>query len=117
METEWPRMTAEMLKDCNKKVLAQMAKDRGIAGWHSMRKGQLIRVLTPAPASKKDASKAKKVPDRVAPSPAASRRAAVAAAPRTPTPMSARRGLDHGCVKDRIVTMVRDPYWLHTYWE
>lgn len=24
-------------------------------------------------------------------------------------------GLDH--VKDRIITMVRDPYWLHTYWE
>jgi hypothetical protein len=27
------------------------------------------------------------------------------------------RALDHACVKDRIITMVRDPYWLHTYWE
>lgn len=27
------------------------------------------------------------------------------------------RSLDHGCAKDRIITMVRDPYWLHTYWE
>jgi uncharacterized protein len=27
------------------------------------------------------------------------------------------RTLDHACVKDRIIMMVRDPYWLHAYWE
>ena len=27
------------------------------------------------------------------------------------------RALDHACVKDRIIAMVRDPYWLHVYWE
>ena len=27
------------------------------------------------------------------------------------------RALDHACVKDRIIIMVRDPYWLHAYWE
>ena len=48
METEWPRMTVDSLKDCNKKVLARMAKDQGIVGWHAMRKDQLIRALTPA---------------------------------------------------------------------
>ena len=42
-ETEWPRMTVDSLKDCNKKVLARMAKDQGIVGWHAMRKDQLIR--------------------------------------------------------------------------
>ena len=26
METEWPRMTVESLKDCNKKHLAQLAQ-------------------------------------------------------------------------------------------
>ncbi len=41
-------MTVETLKDCNKKVLARMAKDQGIVGWHSMRKDQLIRALTPS---------------------------------------------------------------------
>ena len=46
-ETEWPRMTVDSLKDCNKKVLARMAKDQGIVGWHAMRKDQLIRALTP----------------------------------------------------------------------
>ena len=41
-------MTVDTLKDCNKKVLAQMAKDRGIMGWHAMRKDQLIRALAPS---------------------------------------------------------------------
>ena len=35
METEWPRMTVDSLKDCNKKFLVQMAKDQGIVGWHA----------------------------------------------------------------------------------
>jgi len=109
-------MTAEMLNDCNKKVLAQMAKERGIVGWHSMRKDQLIRALAPAPASKKDA-KAKKAAERPAPAAELLRRTAATAAPSAPIPMIGPRGLDHGCMKDRIVTMVRDPYWLHTYWE
>src|SRR5262245_36255667 len=42
----WDRMTVDTLKDCNKKHLAQLAKDRGIPGWHAMRKDQLIRALT-----------------------------------------------------------------------
>jgi hypothetical protein len=25
--------------------------------------------------------------------------------------------LNHACIKDQIVTVARDPYWLHTYWE
>ena len=53
-------MTVDTLKDCNKKVLAQMAKDQGIAGWHAMRKDQLIRALSlPPTASKKAIEKAK----------------------------------------------------------
>ena len=48
---EWFRMTADALKDCNKKHLAQMAKERGISGWHAMRKDQLIRALTVRAAS------------------------------------------------------------------
>src|SRR5436190_420740 len=50
-ETEWPRMTVDTLKDCNKKFLAQMAKDQGIVGWHAMRKDQLIRALTIPPSA------------------------------------------------------------------
>ena len=53
METEWPRMTVDSLKDCNKKFLAQMAKDQGIVGWHAMRKDQLIRALSPPAAPRR----------------------------------------------------------------
>ena len=38
-------MTAEVLKECNKRRLAQLAQDKGITGWHAMRKDQLIRAL------------------------------------------------------------------------
>ena len=44
--SEWYRMTVDALKDCNKKYLAQLAKDQGISGWHAMRKDQLIRALS-----------------------------------------------------------------------
>ncbi len=37
-------------------------------------------------------------------------------APRDPVPKSPK-DLSTGCAKDRIVVMVRDPYWLHAYWE
>ena len=40
-------MTADALKDCNKRDLARLAKERGIVGWHAMRKDQLIRALAP----------------------------------------------------------------------
>jgi len=111
-------MTVETLKDCNKKVLAQMAKDRGIVGWHAMRKDQLIRALVPAPSSKKDGVKAKRPaePAKAKPAAAPPRRSAVPVPSRTPAPMLPR-ALDHACVKDRIITMVRDPYWLHSHWE
>ncbi|WP_422929410.1 DUF4912 domain-containing protein [Singulisphaera sp. PoT] len=114
-------MTVETLKDCNKKYLAQLAKDQGIVGWHAMRKDQLIRALSvPPPAAKKStkktASTVKPVekPETVS---AGSRKAAAPASPSRPLTVVPPRALDHGCVKDRIIAMVRDPYWLHAYWE
>src|SRR5215831_18639636 len=115
-------MTGESLKDCNKKHLAQMAKDQGIVGWHAMRKDQLIRALAVAPAAaKKGAKSAGKAPAEPA---AAARRpappahaAAPPAPPSKPLTVIPPRALDHACVKDRIIAMVRDPYWLHVYWE
>jgi len=116
-ETEWTRMTVETLKDCNKKVLARMAKDQGIVGWHAMRKDQLIRALTPAPsASKHEKNGTKAAPERPEAHPAPARRPVVPVPSRAMIPM-APRALEHHCVKDRIIAMVRDPYWLHAYWE
>src|SRR5579864_9244572 len=111
-------MTVDTLKDCNKKVLAQMAKDRGIVGWHAMRKDQLIRAL--APASKKVAGKAKNTAEKPKTNHAVharSRRSAVRRVQQRHAAPIMPRSLDRGCLKDRIITMVRDPYWLHTYWE
>src|SRR5262245_56602219 len=118
-ETEWSRMTVDTLKDCNKRVLAQMAKQQGIVGWHSMRKDQLIRALSlpQKGASKNNGSK---------PAQAHSGSHAVGngAPVKRHAPPSQRlltvvppRVLDHACTKDRIIAMVRDPFWLHVYLE
>src|ERR1700760_2103105 len=99
-------MTVEALKDCNKKVLARMAKEKGIVGWHAMRKDQLIRALTPTPtALKKDAAKPSL--DRT-PVNLQAKRPAPPPAPARILPVSPPRPLVHGCIKDRIIAMVRD---------
>jgi hypothetical protein len=114
VETEWPRMTVDSLKDCNKKVLARMAKDQGIVGWHAMRKDQLIRALAPTPTTlKKDANRPS--PEKPTAKPAAARPMSPAPIAR-PLPMPPH-ALGHENIKDRIIAMVRDPFWLHTYWE
>src|SRR5436309_1076385 len=118
METEWPRMTVDSLKDCNKKFLAQMAKDQGIVGWHAMRKDQLIRALTvpqTPTTSKKAVSKA--AAGKTAAAESAPRRSAPCPPPSRPLPVAPPQALDHVCTKDQIVAVARDPYWLHTYWE
>ncbi|MEA2631176.1 MAG: uncharacterized protein QOE66_1395, partial [Chloroflexota bacterium] len=113
-------MTVDSLKDCNKKFLAQLAKDQGIVGWHAMRKDQLIRALSvPQPAMKKPAGKvaAADKEKKASESAAAARRAAAVPVPSRPIPVQRQRALNHACVKDQIVTVARDAYWLHTYWE
>lgn len=49
-------MTAETLKSKSVKDLAEMAKKRGIAGWHGMRKEQLIKALLRMAARKANAA-------------------------------------------------------------
>ena len=115
-------MTVESLKDCNKKHLAQLAKDQGIAGWHAMRKDQLIRALSVAPAAAEEGrrrppAKAAGGRGRRPRRRRAGRRRPPHAPPSKPLPVMPPRALDHACVKDRIIAMVRDPYWLHVYWE
>ncbi len=131
-------MTLDRLQDCNKKDLARMARDQGIVGWHAMRKDQLIRALAPAP-KKGQRNGASAVSPNFKPQPPAPARPARPSRngsgngnghangngqrhggskvkPHLQPPAAPVR-LAHGCEKDRIITMVRDPYWLHTYWE
>src|SRR5258708_37060218 len=112
METEWPSMTVDSLKDCNKKVLARMAKEQGVVGWHAMRKDQLIRPLTPTSAKKVAAKAVVKPaanPRRPSPSPNGAQPKPLTVAPPRPP--------EHARVKHRILVLVRDPYWLHPYWQ
>src|SRR5437867_1509542 len=52
-------MTAETLNSYSAKDLAEMAKNRGVAGWHSMRKEQLIKALIKLARQKTNKSKAR----------------------------------------------------------
>jgi uncharacterized protein len=111
-------MTAEALNECNKRDLAQLAKEKGITGWHAMRKDQLIRALStsrsaPAKGRKKKVLQAAATGRRKKPSaPGVAGRGKAATAPAAPT-----QTLDHACQKDRIIVLTRDSYWLHAYWE
>jgi uncharacterized protein len=132
-------MTSEQLQRRTKKELAEMARKKGVPGWHALRKEELVAAL--AALAPRPRAKARKRA-RVAASPAAKApraRRQLAAARNTagsatgeleverskfdvgvPTKdLSAKvpRDLPAGYGKDRIVVMVRDPYWLHAYWE
>ena len=119
------------------KDLAQMARERGVAGWHSMRKEELIRALVRM-AQRRAAQSARRATAtatartlRTATSPTVDqRRRRRRVDPRSSgrsanckTSWPTIRNLAAGsttaatCRQDRLVVMVRDPYWLHAYWE
>jgi hypothetical protein len=144
-------MIRDQLQAATKKALSDLARRRGVAGWHGMTKDELIAVLSrpakngkapkpPAAARPAFARSARPVAKPApAPKPAAKARPPLqrAAARNTAvtgeeqvesakyetgvptTDLSAKvpRDLPAGYGKDRIVVMVRDPYWLHAYWE
>ena len=137
-------MTAETLSSKSVKDLAQMAKRRGIHGWHSMRKDQLIRALVRLAAKAASNGHAPKnghtSKNGHLPKSAARRstmpRAASAKTPSKPRSPQAQRKLAeakakldrykdlahsnagaNGSVKDRLVVMVRGPFWLHAWWQ
>jgi len=118
-------MTADALKDYNKRRLAQLAKEKGITGWHAMRKDQLIRALSlprsaPSKSNKHRRSPTSVVARRKKSGPVASSppaRRATPAGSQHPRPITPIQTLDHACQKDRIIVLTRDSYWLHAYWE
>lgn len=145
-------MTAETLNRQTCKDLARLAKQRGVAGWHGMRKDQLIQALlkiarkkAAAPRSNGHANghsnghatnriakqrrvdapvevaRASEAAPRVKPSArrvAEQLRQLQAASIRLRDLATAPEGTAaQPASKDRLVVMVRDPYWLHAYWE
>jgi hypothetical protein len=134
-------ITAAKLKTRTVKDLAAMAKKKTVPGWHSMRKGDLIRALVkhtgaelnkrgnhsrdqgtvakPRPGKAGSIAKRKDRSRKTVHGPHAQRRLRQIkiklAESKDLSFKSVAEG--NGCGKDRLVLMVRDPYWLHAYWE
>jgi uncharacterized protein len=140
-------MPKQKLETYSKKQLAELARKKGVARYQDMKKEELVAALSavarkeaktkqPVPASEKEASSKKPAKKLAAPR---SRPQLTAARDTSSNSSSAEeqverskydvgvptkdlsakipRDLPSGYGKDRIVCMVRDPYWLHTYWE
>src|SRR3972149_1940167 len=112
-------MTAADLKSRTVRDLASMARKKKVSGWHAMNKDELIKALLQRARAeagrrlgsghKKPAASRHKTPERLE-----QIKAKLAVA----KDLTFRTVVDRdGQVKDRLVVMVRDPYWLHAYWE
>jgi uncharacterized protein len=139
-------MTRDQLQACTKKTLRDLARQQAIAGWHGMTKDELVSALAKgSPSSSPRKTAARKTNSSPRRSPRPLERARVVAPPQaaaardtsnTPSAeeqvesskyhvgiptrdLSAKvpKDLPAGYGKDRLVVMVRDPYWLHCYWE
>jgi hypothetical protein len=118
-------MTRVQLLACTRKQLADMAREQGVLGWHAMRKDELVTALEARRRrlSRKAAARKVLAPVQQAAARNTSPEEQVESSKYdvgVPTrDLSARvpKDLPAGYGKDRIVAMVRDPYWLHTYWE
>ena len=144
-------ITPAKLKSHTVKDLAAMAKRKGVPGWHSMRKEELVVALVKrakaetAKAARKAKSNGHKPTSKVKAvkttsngsngrAKASSNGHAKASSNGGPkhnqrrlnkirASMSQSKDLaysargDSGYSKDRAVLMVRDPFWLHVYWE
>lgn len=116
-----------------------MAREQGVSGWHSMRKEELIRALLRAARRRGKSPHVSPRSPRGRTSSASKGRTNGKANGRLKrqTSPEAQRKLTQmhshlarvkdltsqqaderpGASEDRLVVMVRDPYWLHAYWE
>jgi len=119
-------MTHATLRTYTAKDLAQMARQRGVAGWHSMRKDELIRAIAASKAGGDGPAKEKlSAPaDDAKPAPPPKPRKRPTAAQRRLAAMQQQRqrlqDLSHtspAAERDQLLLLVRDPYWLQVTWE
>lgn len=106
----------------SKKELSRIARRKGIAGLHAMRKDEIVDALAALaePARRPAAGsgppsvlRSSRRTGRTAPATSGKRFSDPAAPPRA----SARKQLGAEAEHDRLVLLVRDSYWLHVYWE
>jgi hypothetical protein len=127
-------LTTASLKEKPVRDLARMAKQHGVAGWHSMRKDQLIKALirkakarrpvtdaTPSTARKlveqpaEAVGPTKGMRDAVVAQRLQEARDRLARVKNLSTPPE--NGRASRTVRDRMVVMVRGPHWIHAFWE
>ena len=127
-------MTAASLRNHSCKDLAQMARSQGLAGWHSMRKDELVRALVRHARRRQktraggglhgnsegasDGTEVRLTGKSNGTSAAHKRLIELRANLAGQKPLGSGGGNEERRVEqDRLVVMVRDPYWLHAYWE
>jgi uncharacterized protein len=112
-------MTIVELENRTVRDLASMAKRKKVPGWHSMKKRELVRALLQHVRSEavapKECGRERPPVARVRTSRRLEQVKAKRAEAKDLTFRSVIDSSDHA--KDRLVVMVRDPYWLHVYWE
>jgi uncharacterized protein len=121
-------MTTDSLRSCSCKDLAQMARSEGLAGWHSMRKDELVQALVkhsrrkqksgPGSAGSRLGSSTNRSGNGPIASRAQERLSELRAKMAEERQLATSNGqAANGVQQDRLVVMVRDPYWLHANWE
>jgi len=136
-------MTSKKLQALSKKQLVDLARKKGIAGAGAMRKAAIIQALESLEGPEtSQTSQSVKQPQtsrkpivaaklQARPQPAAARNTTNGnggeenierskydvGVPTKDLSAKVPKDLPGGYGKDRIVVMVRDPYWLHAYWE
>ena len=125
-------MNSSKLRSYTAKDLAQMARQRGFAKWHSMRKDELIEALAAAGVQENALPRPRQT-DREAAEALANRAERARAAASRPKPTAAQKQLAEmqrqrarlqdlstatpTAGADRLLLLVRDPYWLQVTWE
>jgi len=124
-------VTAASLKQKPVRDLARLAKQHGVAGWHAMRKDQLIRALVKKARGRQPVAAAemrpkiapvRPVPSEVTPprDEAVAQRIQLARERLAKAKILATRpenGRPTAAMRDRMVAMVRGPHWIHAFWE
>jgi hypothetical protein len=139
LRVELVGMNHKRLDACTKKMLVEMARKRGIANWYRLGREELIAALSrplrrarrPSTITTRKKRASRRRTRRPVPlQTAAARNTSATSAEEqverskyeigvATKDLSAKvpKDLPGGYGKDRIVVMVRDPYWLHCYWE
>lgn len=118
-------MNPASLRIHKSKELAQMARQAGVTGWHSMRKEELISAILKVGKQNPNAvngTKPKQTPTKPKISRAKQRIqkkiANIQAEKQRLHDLSTNNRSEIGEIRaDRLVLLVRDPYWLHASWE